>query len=199
MRPNTGGWRSLKLSASRANGCGELMKLRKDFPAHIVWIGLFLGNSPGVVLPAVAQQGADSNTTMQSDASSQMSRLNALPDSPGAIRAEPQQMKKQQSSPAIQPNSQPPAVLPTEEPQAISQSQASVQSPQQPVGTAVAGPLKVSGMAASQPAGVAIAGGKQHRARTIVLSIGAIVGAGVAVGTVVALTQATAGRPPGAR
>lgn len=76
---------------------------------------------------------------------------------------------------------------------------AAPQSPaQKPVGTAAAGAIPVSGVAASQPTGVAIAPAKQRRVRTIVLRMGAILGAGVAVGSVVALTQATPSKPPGA-
>lgn len=72
-------------------------------------------------------------------------------------------------------------------------------SPQQkPVGTAAAEAPSASGVAASQPAGVAIAPAKQRRVRTIVLRTGAIIGAGVAVGTVVALTAGTSSKPPGA-
>jgi hypothetical protein len=71
-------------------------------------------------------------------------------------------------------------------------------SVQKPAGTAVAESPMASGIAASQPAGVAIAPAKQHRVRTIVLRTGAIIGAGVAVGTVVALTAGTSSKPPGA-
>lgn len=70
--------------------------------------------------------------------------------------------------------------------------------PQKPVGTAAAEAPSASGVAASQPAGVAIAPAKQRRVRTIVLRTGAIIGAGVAVGTVVALTAGTSSKPPGA-
>lgn len=70
--------------------------------------------------------------------------------------------------------------------------------PQKPVGTAAAGAIPASGIAASQPAGVAVAPAKQHRVRTIVIRMGAIIGAGVAVGSVVALTEATSSKPPGA-
>ena len=40
-----------------------------------------------------------------------------------------------------------------------------------------------------EPAGIAIAPAKQHRVRTIVIKVGAIIGAGAALGTVIALTQ----------
>lgn len=69
---------------------------------------------------------------------------------------------------------------------------------QRPVGTAAAEAPKVSGVTAAQPAGAAIAPSKQHRVRIIVLKVGAIVGAGAAVGTVVALSAATPSKPPGA-
>lgn len=55
-----------------------------------------------------------------------------------------------------------------------------------------------SGVAASQPAGVAIAPAKQRRVRTLVLRTGALIGAGVAVGSVIALTAGTSSKPPGA-
>jgi hypothetical protein len=72
------------------------------------------------------------------------------------------------------------------------------QKMQRPVGTAAAEAPKVTGITAAQPAGVAIAPAKQKRVRTLVLKIGAIVGAGAAVGTVIALTAATPSKPPGA-
>jgi len=79
-----------------------------------------------------------------------------------------------------------------------SQTQAPPPPVQKPVGTAAAGTPIASGIAASQPAGVAIAPARQHRVRTIVLRTGAIIGAAIAVGTVVALTAATPSKPPGA-
>jgi hypothetical protein len=77
--------------------------------------------------------------------------------------------------------------------------QGSQPPPQPPVGTAAAGVVPANGIAASQPSGVAIAPAKQHRVRTIVVRTGAILAACVAVGSVVALTEGTSSRPPGAR
>ncbi len=71
-------------------------------------------------------------------------------------------------------------------------------NPQRPVGTAAAEAPKVNGITAAQPAGVAIAPAKQKRVRTIVLRVGVIVGAGAALGTVIALTEGTSSKPPGA-
>ena len=67
-----------------------------------------------------------------------------------------------------------------------------------PVGTAAAEPLKVTGVAASKPAGVALAPRKQPRIRSILIKVGVVVGAGAAVGTVLALSKASPSRPPGA-
>jgi len=70
--------------------------------------------------------------------------------------------------------------------------------PQHPAGTAAAEAPKVTGITAAEPAGVAIAPAKQRRVRTIVLKVGAIIGAGAAIGTVVALSAGTSSKPPGA-
>jgi hypothetical protein len=64
-------------------------------------------------------------------------------------------------------------------------------------GTAAAEPEKTSGIAASRPSGVAIAPAKQHRRRAFWVKVGAIMGAGVAVGTTFALSRSSSGRPPG--
>jgi hypothetical protein len=66
---------------------------------------------------------------------------------------------------------------------------------QEPVGTAAATFIKTTGVAASRPAGAAIAPAKQRRARSILIKVAAIAGAGVAVGAVVALASASPSRP----
>ena len=64
-----------------------------------------------------------------------------------------------------------------------------------PVGTAAAPVVKPTGVAASRPAGAAIAPAKQRRVRTIVIRVGIIVAAGVAIGTVAALSHGSPARP----
>ena len=66
---------------------------------------------------------------------------------------------------------------------------------QKPLGTAAAPYEKTTGVAASRPAGAVIAPARQRRARSILIRFGVIVGAAVAVGTVVALSQASPSRP----
>jgi hypothetical protein len=67
--------------------------------------------------------------------------------------------------------------------------------PQKPVGTAAAPEEKPVGVAASRPAGAVIAPAKQKRVRIILIRTAIIVGAAVAVGTVVALSKGSPSRP----
>jgi len=117
-----------------------------------------------------------------------------LPDSPGVVEARLQGASQQEGSSA-----QPQAVSTSQSPVAPSPQTSQDSKAQRPVGTAAAKAPTVSGITAAEPAGVAIAPAKQHRVRTILIRVGAIVGAGVALGTTIALTEATPSKPPGAR
>lgn len=95
----------------------------------------------------------------------------------------------------------PEPVSPQAEPQAARDSSTESSSsqqqpgPAQPVGTAAAPYEKTMGIAASRPAGAAIAPAKQKRVRTILISVGVIVATGVAVGTVAGLSHASSSHP----
>jgi len=67
----------------------------------------------------------------------------------------------------------------------------------QPVGTAAAEALPITGVAASRPAGAALAPARQRRVRSVLIRVGSLVGAGVAIGTTMALSQGSPSRPPG--
>ena len=123
------------------------------------------------------------------------SSTSELPESPGTTLARLQSSEVTGQSPNgnIQKGDQV-----QNSPSNQAQPSASSQAAQKPVGTAAAEPTGANGVAASQPAGVAIASGKQRRVRTIVISVVAIAAAGVAIGSVAALTAGTASRPPGA-
>jgi hypothetical protein len=110
------------------------------------------------------------------------------------------------------PNPAQPPLKPAETlPQAPSATQPPAQSPapssrvrepqsqQAPAGAAAAEAGVTAGGAASRPAGSAIAPAKQHQTRGLLLKIGAIGGAALAIGTIVALSRATGSKPPGAR
>jgi hypothetical protein len=106
------------------------------------------------------------------------SQAEAFPNSPGSVRAQ----------------------IAQNDPQfATQQPSPTQQQAQEPVGTAAAESVETTGVAASKPAGAAIAPAKQRRTRALLIKVSAIVGASVAVGTVVALSSASPSRPPGAR
>jgi hypothetical protein len=68
-------------------------------------------------------------------------------------------------------------------------------NPSEPVGTAVAPYESPVGAAVSRPTGAAIAPAKQKRRHTFIIRLGLVVGAAVAIGTVVALSKASPNRP----
>jgi hypothetical protein len=105
-----------------------------------------------------------------------------LPDSPGAVVTEQKASSagSQESSPAAQ-----------------STTSQSDSTREKPVGTAAAQKPAITGVAASDAAGAAIAPAKQKHGHSLLIRMGAIVGAGVAVGTVAALSNASPSRPPG--
>jgi hypothetical protein len=76
-------------------------------------------------------------------------------------------------------------------------SSSAQQQPNQnkPLGTAAAPPESTMGVTASRPAGAVIAPAKQRRQRAIFVRVALVVGAGVALGTVMALTHATPSQP----
>ncbi len=105
-----------------------------------------------------------------------------LPDSPGAIQF-------------AQLESQLPA---QQQAQSRSEPQPPPQQAKEPLGTAAAQTVPTMGVAASKPAGAALAPAKQRRIRTILIRTGAIVGAAAALGVTMALTEASPSKPPGA-
>jgi hypothetical protein len=101
---------------------------------------------------------------------------------------------------AVYPESPVPAQLQAtnwngQNPASQSNTQADRSSDQKPVGTAAAPLEKATGVTASRPAGAVIAPAKQRRARSILIRVGVVVGAAVAVGTVVGLSRGSSSRP----
>jgi anti-anti-sigma factor len=127
------------------------------------------------ISPAAQSQDSGSGVSKANDEPLEPA---TLPDSPGTVRSQTADNHQPSSEQQPSPNQQ--------------------NSTQQPVGTAAAEFIKTTGVAASKPAGSAIAPAKQRRARSILIKVGAIVGAGVAVGAVVALSAASPSRPSGA-
>lgn len=139
--------------------------------------------APLVAAASTQQQAVkgDGQTQSSTNASGQSKEANAaysssktaatLPDDPeiARLQATDQNSGAQQTSPA--------------------------QKTSKPVGTAAAPYEKTVGVAASRPAGAAIAPAKQRRVRALLIKVGVLVGAAVAVGTVVGLSKASSSRP----
>ena len=132
---------------------------------------------------------AQERSSQESSSKQQQTDPAPFPDSPSMVRV--QGSPENQSGSAGQTSASE-----TQKPQPPTEVQQNRK--QQPVGTAVAEPANTAGIAASEPAGVAIAPAKQHRTRVLLIKVGALVGAGVAVGTVMALSKASPSKPPGA-
>jgi hypothetical protein len=127
--------------------------------------------------------------------------------------ATPDQQQSQPSNGPASPVAEPPAVntqentAPAPQPQAQANElpnspgttrSTQTRSTEKPLGTAAAEIGIASGTTASKPAGVAIAPAKQHQSRSLLIKLGAVIGAGVALGTVMALSSGSPSRPPGA-
>jgi hypothetical protein len=78
------------------------------------------------------------------------------------------------------------------------QTPASQQPPAVPSGAAGAKAGAVKGAPVAQPAGAAVAPARQRGHRSLLIKLGLAAGAGIAVGTAVALSERSPGRPPGA-
>ena len=118
-----------------------------------------------------------------------------LPDSPGAVQSQTNGPAQQTATGQSQSSDPVPQSAPAQsspQPQHPPQGTA-----REPLGTAAAEIESTTGVAASKPAGTAIAPAKQKRARMILIRVSALVGAGVAIGTVAALSSASPSRPPG--
>jgi anti-anti-sigma factor len=129
---------------------------------------------------ASASPQQETNVVQQVSISAPTSQPEALPNSPGAVRLQTADNNRPSGGQQPSPNQRQNAA-------------------QEPLGTAAAPAVTTTGVAASRPAGSAIAPAKQRRARSILIKVSAIVGAGVAIGTVVALSKASSSRPSGSR
>lgn len=163
-----------------------MLPLHPGLLAAVLSVTVLSFTSATVAQSTPSAESAQGSQVNQSVAASQSEAQ--LPDSPGAVLAKsqdpgPADASKQSATPQVD------SQKPDKRDEKL----------QRPVGTAAAEAPKVSGITGAQPAGAAIAPAKQHRVRTIVLKVGAIVGAGAAIGTVVALSAATPSKPPGAR
>jgi hypothetical protein len=144
----------------------------------------------------------------QPDSGTQGSPASSTPQSQAP--ASPTQPKPPASDTTVNPSQaplQPVTSYPDASGKAQPQSSAGVPDapqPQQPLpqsnepqGTATAEKVPTAGGSAAKPAGVAIAPAKQHRTRSMLIKFGAVAAAGVAAGTIYALSHGTSSTPPG--
>ena len=127
-------------------------------------------------------------------------------DANGPTKVADQQNPQQATSNATSNNS-PISVVSGELPDAPAPAQSDQQNQQQslqqnpnsaPSGAAGAKAPTVRGAPASRPIGAAIAPTKQKQKRSLLIKVGLVAGAAVAVGSVVALSKGSPARPPGA-
>ena len=130
--------------------------------------------APGGSQAASSLPGAATASTKQQPDDATVAE-SALPENPAPANA---QAPAQEQQPATQPAPAPPQ-----------------DNSHRPLGTAAAPYEPTTGIAASRPAGAAIAPAKQRRVRTFLISLGVIAGAGIAVGSVAALSHGSPSRP----
>jgi len=179
--------------------------------SSIVIAGLCI--TPEMMSAATQQNAQGSNTQSQSDAQatpataqdqnqqpqpdSRQNRGTTVDPSQGPLQpvtTYPDASQQQQNEPQNATEPAQPATTTTTTEQVPEAPQP--KKPQEPVGAAAAEKVPTAGGAASKPAGIAIAPAKQHQTRSLLLKIGAIAAAGVAAGTVYALSRGTPSTPP---
>jgi hypothetical protein len=144
--------------------------------------------------PATQQPGTTQPSTVQ-DVHPATTQQSAPPSgstvdpSQGPLNPVPTQSTPDAPS-ATQPPAQPQAQPATGQPGTQQQTQ------REPLGAAAAEGIRTAGGGASRPAGSAIAPAKQHQVRSFLIKLGAVAAAGVAIGTVYALSKGTSSTPP---
>ena len=156
-----------------------------------------LAQQPPGAQPPTAQpsQQPQQQQPQQSQPSTQPAPAGQQQQQPGGTTINPSQPPLQPpvtTYPGPQPEQQPAQT--TTMPEAPKPKQ----QPRQPLGAATAERVPTAGGAASKPAGAAIAPAQQHQTRSLLIKLGAIAAAGIAIGTVVALSKGSPSKPPGA-
>lgn len=135
----------------------------------------------GMPLAQAAPRQQQTSGQQQDQTRSAPGNSRNLPEAPGAQQQANTQQQQQSGA------QQPASTQTTPEPQPG--------NPAEPVGTAAAPYESPVGAAVSRPAGAVIAPAKQKRRHTFLIRMGLVVGAAVAIGTVVALSKASPNRP----
>lgn len=153
-------------------------------------------NNPGT---GNSQSQGQANTTNQG--SSTDPRFSGAKPDPSAGPQTPTLSPQVPESPRpVQPQQEQQQLPTAPAPQVETNTQATqpVTQRESPAGTAAAEKGVTRGGAASKPAGTAIAPAKQRQVRSLLIKLGVVAAAGVAVGTVMGLSKGTPSTPPGA-
>ena len=143
-------------------------------------------------LPEVAQAQQNSQSDTQPQQQQQQQNGTTVNPAQGPLTPVPTQTEPSNENPAPQnPESETQAVPATPAPQPGPEQQMQ----QQPLGAATAEGVPTVGGAASRPAGMAIAPEKQHERRSLLIKVGLIAAAGIAIGTVYGLSKGTSSKP----
>ena len=162
-------------------------------------MALFLGIAMvfELVIPCAAQEIATTPTAQVAGVESQDGQI----DAPSAtLQNQQSSSEKAEQSPVAQTQDPPAGTTPQQSQgagQATTSSPTQTSPTQTPQGAAAAQVQPTTGTAASKPAGAALAPPKQRRVRSFLIKFGAIAGAGIALGTVYALSAASPSKPPG--
>lgn len=164
-----------------------------------------LAQQPPGAQPPTAQPSQQSQQpqTAQPSQQPQPSQPATQPSPAGQPQQQPSGTTVNPSQPPLQPP--PVTTYPGPQPEqqpaqttTVPEAPQPKQQPRQPLGAATAEKVPTAGGAASKPAGAAIAPAQQHQTRSLLIKLGAIAAAGVAIGTVVALSKGSPSKPPGA-
>ena len=167
------------------------MKFRQNLTYSLIAVIAFvLGGIP----EAVQAQEPSQQPSQQAPQTQQTQQ----PNNPG-VTVDPSQGPLTPPATSEQPstnNQQDETILPDKPTPQTTPVQSQQQQQREPLGAATAGSVRTTGGGASRPAGNAIAPAKQHQVRSFLIKFGAIAAAGVAVGTVYALSKGTPSVPP---
>ncbi len=180
------------------------------FLSIILLCGVFLIASEAPMM-ACAPQSSQSEAGAQNSNSSvpEAPQPQAPQSSESQPAPQPQAPQSSESQPAPQPQATQCSDQQTAQPSAAqgsdqqtAQPSAAQGSDQQPAlppsGAAGAKASDAKGAPAAQPVGAAVAPARQHSHRSLLIKVGLVAGAAIAVGTVVALSAKSPTRPPGA-
>lgn len=160
-------------------------------------------------IPEMAQAQTAQPAPAQSQQSSQPEQQSSQTPS-GNDQSGTTQNAPEQNRGIINPSAGPLAPVPTNT-QKLPNAPSTAQNPAQnqapklppperaPGGAAAAQAGPTAGGPASKPSGNAIAPAKQRQVRSLLIKLGAVAAAGIAIGTVVGLSKGSPSRPPGAK